>query len=187
MKCLLFSSEYTDRIKSDKSPKFLEIKSYIEDIANKEYMDIFHPFSVACGIDKKYHKFAWKLMACEMKILSLSLLWIIKPKPDILQKVINILSHLINLSNWSDTYNRSNKTKNTYPETAAIMRGFVFAADVFGESLGPNLLNQVKKRLGFACERLYEIIQNKEEKFILIVGCCEGGGSGCWFCYDVVF
>ena len=167
MKSLIFSEEYINKLKTANDPLFSEIKAYIEDITDKDYKDIFHPFCIACGIESKYHKFAWTLLACEMKLLSLSLLWIIEPKPIYLQKVINILSYLINLPNWSDTYNRLNKTKNTYPETAAVMRGFALATDAFGESLGPNLLTQVRKRLAFACERLYEIIENREEKFIL--------------------
>lgn len=143
--------------------EFCEIKTYLEKLIQKDDEDIFNPFCAACGIEKKYHKFAWHLLALEMKLTSLSILWYIDKKPEYAAQAKKILSYLSDLPYWSDRYRKNTRITNIHPETVAVMRAFSFSLVFFNDFFDQDFLIKLKKRLALTCERLYEIIINKED------------------------
>lgn len=159
---IFYIEERLKNIANNPNEEYFTIKKYLQELITKDNEDIFHPFCVACGIDKKYGKIAWNFLALEMKVYSLGILWNIDKKPEYIVEVRSILKYLIGLYNWSDTYNRRNNVKNTYPETSAIIRAISFAINIFGEVLGYDLHIKTKKRLSYACQRIFEVISKKE-------------------------
>jgi len=168
---IYFTDSDIDRIKSINkdivNKSYVKIKDYLYNICETDEIDIFNPFNVAIDIDRKYHKFAWVLMAKEIKMLSFGILWRIDKEEKHLEQAKAILNELLFLHNWSDDeFHKKSNIKNAYPETAATIRCVASAIDIFGESLGIELYTKTKKRLAYVCQRLYELIENKETDYL---------------------
>lgn len=164
MKNLFFSEKGLEYIKTAKGQEFRRTEAYIKDLIAKDSQDIFNPFCLACGIEKKYHKFAWHLLALEMKLFSLGILWAKDREPAYLIQAKDIIVYLTELPNWSDTDRK--RISNLHPETVAVIRAVSFSLNIFGDDLGYTVYESARKKLAFVCQRIYEIIKNREDKHI---------------------